>query len=62
MQTQVQVQAQMQPQPQPQELLFHCENSLDASTSKIRGEKRKKSDLCACAHIYICVEAVSTVQ
>ena len=60
MQTQVQVQAQMQPQ--PQELLFHCENSLDASTSKIRGEKRKKSDLRACAHIYICVEAVSTVQ
>ena len=60
MQTQVQVQAQMQPQ--PQELLFHCENSLDASTSKIRGEKREKSDLCACAHIYICVEAVSTVQ
>ena len=60
MQTQVQVQAQMQPQ--PQELLFHCENSLDASTSKIRGEKRKKSDLCACAHIYICVKAVSTVQ
>ena len=60
MQTQVQVQAQMQPQ--PQELLFHCENSLDASTSKIRGGKRKKSDLCACAHIYICVEAVSTVQ
>ena len=62
MQTQVQVQAQMQPQPQPHELLFHCENSLDASTSKIRGGKRKKSDLCACAHIYICVEAVSTVQ
>ena len=60
MQTQVQVQAQMQSQ--PQELLFHCENSLDASTSKIRGEKRKKSDLRACAHIYICVEAVSTVQ
>ena len=60
MQTQVQVQAQMQPQ--PQELLFHCENSLDASTSKIRGGKRKKSDLRACAHIYICVEAVSTVQ
>ena len=60
MQTQVQVQAQMQPQ--PQELLFHCENSLDASTSKIRGEKRKKSDLRACAHIYICVKAVSTVQ
>ena len=60
MQTQVQVQAQMQPQ--PQELLFHCENSLDASTSKIRWEKRKKSDLRACAHIYICVEAVSTVQ
>ena len=60
MQTQVQVQAQMQPQ--PQELLFHYENSLDASTSKIRGEKRKKSDLCACAHIYICVKAVSTVQ
>ena len=60
MQTQVQVQAQMQPQ--PQELLFHCENSLEASTSKIRGEKRKKSDLRACAHIYICVEAVSTVQ
>ena len=60
MQTQVQVQAQMQPQ--PQELLFHCENSLDAGTSKIRGEKRKKSDLRACAHIYICVEAVSTVQ
>ena len=60
MQTQVQVQAQMQPQ--PQELLFHCENSLDASTSKIRGGKREKSDLCACAHIYICVEAVSTVQ
>ena len=60
MQTQVQVQAQMQPQ--PQELLFHCENSLDASTSKIGGEKRKKSDLRACAHIYICVEAVSTFQ
>ena len=60
MQTQVQVQAQMQPQ--PQELLFHCENSLDASTSKIRGEKRKKSDLRACAHIYICVKAVSTFQ
>ena len=60
MQTQVQVQAQMQPQ--PQELLFHCENSLDASTSKIRGEKRKKADLRACAHIYICVKAVSTVQ
>ena len=60
MQTQVQVQAQMQPQ--PQELLFHCENSLDASTSKIRGEKRKRSDLRACAHIYICVKAVSTVQ
>ena len=60
MQTQVQVQAQMQPQ--PQELLFHCENSLDASTSKIRGEKKKKSDLRACAHIYICVEAVSTFQ
>ena len=60
MQTQVQVQAQMQPQ--PQELLFHCEKSLDASTSKIRGEKRKRSDLRACAHIYICVKAVSTVQ
>ena len=42
MQTQVQVQAQMQPQPQPHELLFHCENSLDASTSKIRGGKKEK--------------------